>query len=120
MASLEYHPSVHHASQFWEEHSRKESSAPQVPDGFPEQLTSSLAWTRAEIESQRSKWIVNLDEDDVKAIEVALAAFEGEKHRGIYPQDLQSALTCMIKLNPSIYHRSLLRLSTYRRLLLSV
>lgn len=77
MATAEYFPSVEHASKFWKEQSSKKSSAPRVPDRFPEQLTSPLAWTRAEIESERSKWTLHLDEGDIKAIEAALASFEG-------------------------------------------
>ena len=118
MATAAYFPSAQQASYFWETHSNKANSAPQVPDGFPEQLHSPLAWTRAEIESQRSKWTVELDEDDIEAVEAALASFEGMATRFI------SASFCipadMFKLGPPIYHKSRSRHLFYQRSLLSV
>ena len=77
MAAVSYAPSEQHASIFWEKHhSHAHYEAPKVPDGFPEKLVSSLVWTRADIESKRSDWVVELDKDDIEKLEAALASFE--------------------------------------------
>ena len=84
MAALDYYPSHQHAAQFWETQRGREEAEdtePCVPEGFPKQLHSSLAWTRAEIEGQCSKWTVELNNDDIRAIETALSSFEGI-HKG--------------------------------------
>ena len=115
MATLTYHPTEEHASHFWEtqhRRERKEKSAPRVPDGFPEQLQSSLAWTRAEIEGQRSNWTVELDEVDIEAIETALALFEGRED--IQPTD-SFTIANIVKLNHSIFQESRLRPLSYQR-----
>ena len=106
MATLTYYPTEEHASRFWKtqqgiESEHKPTSC--VPDGFPKQLRSSLAWTRAEIEGQRSKWIVELDKVDIEAIEAALASFEGSQHHR--PIHL-SEITDLAKPNLSIFRQS--------------
>jgi hypothetical protein len=64
---------------FLAEATRQEEFATRVPDGFPEHLSSPLAWTRAEVENKRSNWIVELGKDDIDALEAALTSFEGKK-----------------------------------------
>jgi len=72
-----YHPSEQLASKFWETQFSKNTLETQVPEGFPEKLNSPLVWTREEIEKKRLEWILKLEHHDVKALEAALAAFEG-------------------------------------------
>ena len=76
-APIPYYPSDEDASSFWSTQDKAEAGRPQVPDGFPEQLVSPLAWTRESAEKQQADWILNLKKDDIQAIESALAHFEG-------------------------------------------
>ena len=78
MAALSYHPSESHALHFWEKEKGNEAIDVGVPDGFPEHLDSPLAWTKGEVEAKRSDWVLELEPDDVKTLEAALASFESK------------------------------------------
>ena len=78
--SLSYYPSEHLASQFWRAQAQPDhrEATPQVPEGFPAQLNSPLAWTRSEIERRRSEWFIELGANDVDSLTNALKQFEGK------------------------------------------
>ena len=77
-APIPYYPSDENRSSFWSAQDKAEAGRPRVPDGFPEQLVSPLAWTRESVEKREGDWIFSLTKDDVEAIESALAHFEGK------------------------------------------
>jgi hypothetical protein len=78
MATVAYYPSQQHASLFRDTQQSTTQLEAGVPAGFPEKLRSPLAWTRDGIEKKRNEWMVELGNDDIKAVEQALAGFEGK------------------------------------------
>lgn len=74
---VSYYPLDQQTADFWKSQQVIKQSTPQVPDGFPEQLLSSLAWSLSDIETRIHDLIVNLEWQDIEAIEAALFGFEG-------------------------------------------
>ena len=82
MAALDYHPSEQYLYQSLHSRTRHEpQTQPKVPEGFPQHLDSPLAWTRAEVESKRSEWMLELGQEEIAAIDRALVVFEGKHLR---------------------------------------
>jgi len=48
-----------------------------LPHGFPKKLDSPLAWTKSQMQAQEKDWILHLEPEEVKSIEVTLRAFQG-------------------------------------------
>jgi hypothetical protein len=78
-ATTAYCPPERQALAFWEAQRSRKPAKQRVPEGFPDKLDSPLAWTRSEILEKLPSLLVNLDEQDVEAIEAALAKFEGDR-----------------------------------------
>jgi hypothetical protein len=68
-------------------------------EGIPDQLHSPLAWTRDEVESLSSHWIVKLEDSEVAQVDKALASFEAKY------KDLSKASKETFKLPPSLAWR---------------
>lgn len=70
-------PSEVETQRFWGKQSTIKSATVALPTGFPAKISSTLAWTKEDIEAKRNEWQVNLTGDDIVAIDAALADFEG-------------------------------------------
>jgi len=77
MATSFYYPSELDTQRFWDRELTRNKANLDVPHGFPKELNSPLAWTGAEIETKESQWKLDLTEEEIVAVEAALAAFEG-------------------------------------------
>jgi len=102
---LSYHPTELDAARFWEKQHGKTATEADVPTGYPRELHSPLAWTRAEVEKKKSEWVLELSKEDVEAIDAALAMFEA--HSG----DLSNISVETFSL-PSSLSQSLKQVST--------
>ena len=74
---VSYYPSEVEIQRFWDEERSREKATIDLPNGFPKELQSPLAWTRPEIEKKQSEWKLEMAIEDVEAINAALEAFEG-------------------------------------------
>lgn len=78
-----YYPSDLDTQRYWEWQSVSKRNEVSVPEGFPKSLVSTLAWTGDEIRCHdESAWVFDLTGDDLAAIKVAVAGYEGQKLRG--------------------------------------
>lgn len=46
-----------------------------LPEGYPAELVSPLSWTAAEMEQKKDEWIVQLSDQDLEALAIALRHF---------------------------------------------
>lgn len=76
---LSYLPTEKDAARFWDNAGNVDELCQEgLIQGYPRELQSPLAWTAEEAEKKSSQWFLELKEEDVKAIDSALAGFEGE------------------------------------------
>jgi hypothetical protein len=75
---LSYYPSELETQQFWDRELNRDKAGVDIPYGFPKKLDSPLAWTGAEIENKQSQWKLDLTDEEIVAIDAALAGFEGQ------------------------------------------
>jgi hypothetical protein len=73
-----YYPSQWETDRFWSAEQSRAKSIVDVPAGFPKQIESTLAWTPEDIATKQAQWKLDLSENDIAAIDAALARFEGE------------------------------------------
>ncbi|KAK7414946.1 hypothetical protein QQX98_006271 [Neonectria punicea] len=71
-----YVPSDIYTKHFWEKEAIREKVDLKVPDGFPSVIDSELAWTGTEVEAKESTWRLDLNDEEIAAIDAALAKFE--------------------------------------------
>jgi hypothetical protein len=76
-STLSYLPTEADAASFWNEARNNTRPEAEVPEGFPKALTSPLAWKPVDVEKRKSEWYLNLQQEDIEAIEGALKNFEG-------------------------------------------
>ncbi|KAJ5611892.1 Clavaminate synthase-like protein [Penicillium herquei] len=76
-----YTPSDRDAQRFWDQELVRQKGSLEVPDGFPKQIKSSLAWTAAEIGNKQSDWRLSLKEEEIAVIDAAVVEFEGSNPR---------------------------------------
>ena len=48
-----------------------------LPEGYPSEIISPLAWKSPGIKQQKDQWILRLSEDDLHCIDDAARRFEG-------------------------------------------
>ncbi|KAL3489020.1 hypothetical protein BJX62DRAFT_239489 [Aspergillus germanicus] len=72
-----YTPSDLDAKRFWDIELTRQKTV-QIPDGFPERLDSSMAWIGSGIQSRQAEWELDLTEEELAAIDAALASFEAK------------------------------------------
>jgi hypothetical protein len=75
-STLSYLPTEADAASFWNEARNNTRPEAEVPEGFPKALTSPLAWKPVDVEKRKSEWYLNLQQEDIEAIEGALKNFE--------------------------------------------
>jgi hypothetical protein len=77
--AIPYIPSEADTARFWhEEYNKGRPRNVDVPEGYPEKLISPLAWKAQDIERNTPEWYLNLSDEDLTAIDSALARFEGK------------------------------------------
>lgn len=79
-----YTPSDLDTQRFWDVENARKKESLDVPAGLPKKLNSPLAWIGADIESKQSEWKLDLTDDEIAAIDAALAGFEGWSRWKIY------------------------------------
>jgi len=94
-----YYPSQSEIEQFWNEEASREKANVEIPHGYPQELHSPLAWTRADAEKKRSEWIIELEVKDIDAINAALSTFETKN------DDLSSISASTFELPTSLSER---------------
>lgn len=72
-----YTPSDLDTQRFWDRELSRQNPSLDLPYGFPKELKSSLAWKGVDIEQKQLEWKLDLTDEEIAAIEAALAAFEG-------------------------------------------
>lgn len=75
--AVAYHLSDQDVSHYWDILRGQTPPGAAIPNGFPERITSSLAWNRQEMELKPSEWIVELSTDEVESLNEALRGLEG-------------------------------------------
>jgi hypothetical protein len=73
-----YYPSQWETERYWSAEKARTAVEVDVPAGFPKQIESTLAWTPTDIAAKEAQWKLVLSVEDIKAVETALASFEGE------------------------------------------
>lgn len=73
-----YTPSDLDTQRFWDVENARKKESLDVPAGLPKKLNSPLAWIGADIESKQSEWKLDLTDDEIAAIDAALAGFEAK------------------------------------------
>lgn len=73
-----YIPSELDTQRFWDRELTRQKASLDVPHGFPKEIKSSLAWKGVDIEKKRSEWKLDLTDEEIAAIDAALAAFEAK------------------------------------------
>ena len=79
-ATIGYCASEHDALKFWAAHDQR-TAPPQVeiPKGFPSHIASTFAWDCSKILSKQSEWVLEINEDEAKQLEIALGKLEQGK-----------------------------------------
>lgn len=72
-----YNPSEADTRRFWDQEGKRDKVELEVPPGFPQRLDSPLAWRGLDIKLKCYQWKLDLVEEEIHAIDSALAIFEG-------------------------------------------
>lgn len=73
-----YHPSGADTERFWQSNPQDQTTYLDLPAGFPNEIKSTFAWNREDIETKENEWKLCLNPDEVEAVNTALAKFECE------------------------------------------
>ncbi|KAI4598072.1 hypothetical protein KJ359_003881 [Pestalotiopsis sp. 9143b] len=99
-----YTPSEVDTKRFWDQEVARTRNSLGVPDGYPDFLTSPLAWRGEEIQAEQPEWKLDLTEEEIGHIDVALNIFEAEH------EDLSAISSTTFKL-PQLFSQRLRELS---------
>lgn len=72
---ITYHPNFEQYNARSQQRQKAEQLPTALPDGFPQQLSSSLVWEGKDVEG-RSDWIFELNESQLDEIDQALQKFK--------------------------------------------
>lgn len=74
---IAYTPSDLDTQRFWDQELSRQKASLDLPSGFPKELKSPLAWKGVDIEQKQLEWKLDLTDEEIAAIDAALAAFQG-------------------------------------------